>query len=217
MNDRKILANISNLYKRAGLLTRLHILVRLKTCPFLIIERYLPKKGLIIDYGCGQGIFSHILSLLSPERKIHGIDLSESKIKEAQKPKRSDRNLQFSADCNISGLLKSVSGVAIIDVLSYLPHQERLDLLKMFYEKLEPGAVLVIKDQNQDSRLKFPFLYLQEFLAVKVLRITESKGLYFFGKDYLRELLGNIGFSVETLDISRGYLYPHQVFICKKS
>lgn len=217
MKDKEILIKIRSLYKDMSFLTRLHIWLRLRTCPFLIVEKYIPKKGLIIDYGCGQGIFSHILSLLSPERKIHGVDISKSKIKVALKSLKDDQGERFFADCNIGGILGSASGVAIMDVLCYLPHQERRDLLEMFCEKMKSGAVLIIKDQNKDSLFKFLFLYLQEILAVKVLKITKSKGLYFFDKDYLLRLLRDIGFSVETLDISKGYLYPHRVFICKKS
>ena len=51
-----------DIYKYSSLLTRLHVWIRVKTCPFLEIEKLIPKDGQIIDYGCGHGVFSHILS-----------------------------------------------------------------------------------------------------------------------------------------------------------
>ena len=216
MKNKEILDAVSSLYKKAGLLTRLHVCIRLKTSPFLIIEKHLPREGLIIDYGCGHGVFSHLLSLLSPERRIYGVDLSEAKIKEAGRTLKHGDRVSFCADCNIWQILREANTAVIIDVLSYLTHQERLELLKNFYNNLKSGAILVIKDQNKELSPKFLFLYLQEILAIKIFKITESKGLYSFNKEYLSELLKGIGFNVEVQDLSKGYLYPHVAFICRK-
>ena len=181
------------------------------------LEKYLPKEGVIIDYGCGQGLFSQILSLLSPQREVYGVDSSEAKISEARKSQKSNQAVSFSADCNIERVIGSAEAIVIIDVLCYLADQDRFNFLKKLHDKLKPSATLVIKDQNKDSPVKFFFLYLQEFIAVRVLRITASEGLHFFSRSYMEELLGKVGFKVKVVDISRGYLYPHIAFICSKS
>ncbi len=205
-----------NFYKNNSLLTRLHVWVRLKTCPFSLIEEFIPRKGLIIDYGCGHGVFSNILSIASAKREVYGVDMSDEKIAEAKKTLKRESGVRFSTDCNVDGLIKNASGVAIVDVLYYLSHREHLEILKMFYDNLRPETTLVIKDQNKSFSIKYLLLYLQEFLAVKVFGITKAKGLHFFTKEYLSALLNDIGFAVKTADISRGYFYPHLVFICKK-
>ena len=44
---------IGTLCRQAPWLTRGHIYIRYKTCPFGKIEAYIPKEGKILDLGCG--------------------------------------------------------------------------------------------------------------------------------------------------------------------
>ena len=56
---------------------RLHNYVRALTCPFPLIEPFVPREGAICDLGCGHGLFSIYLALRSPARRIIGYDLDE--------------------------------------------------------------------------------------------------------------------------------------------
>lgn len=205
-----------DVYKSSSLLTRLHVLIRINTCPFLAVEKFIPKDGRIIDYGCGYGIFSHILAITSPERKTYGVDISEKKIKEGKKSLSTEKGVIFSTDCDIIDLVKGASGMVMIDLLCYFSHKERVQTLKMFYDNMTIDTVLVIKDQNRSFSLKYLFLCLQEFLAVKVFKITEATMLSFFTKRYLLTLLDDIGFTAQSMDLSKHYFYPHVLFVCKK-
>jgi SAM-dependent methyltransferase len=44
----------------------------------------LPKKGVAIDYGCGNGIFTSVLKLQLPDWKVIGCDISSVSIKNAK-------------------------------------------------------------------------------------------------------------------------------------
>jgi hypothetical protein len=82
---------------------------------------------------------------------------------------------------------------------------------------MKEEAILVIKDIQKKLSIKYSWLYLQELIAVKLLKITEARLLNFFNADYFSGLLKDIGFEVQIVDISKNYLYPHILFICRKS
>lgn len=210
-------SNLLKIYKNCRPCTKLHLLARFYTCPFFEVETYVPMNGLILDYGCGHGIFSHILSRLSEERRVFGYDISSPKINQAMKSSENNLRPRFIENSfEAESLIKKADCIVFLDVFYCYPTGEREEFLKWLYANIKPGAILIIKDQDRQLSVKFLFLYLQEILAVMVLKITKSKGLFFFSKEYLLDLLKGIGFSVEVQDLSKGYLYPHIAFICRK-
>jgi 2-polyprenyl-3-methyl-5-hydroxy-6-metoxy-1,4-benzoquinol methylase len=208
--------DILNIYRHNTLLGRLHVWIRFKTCPFLTIERLIPKAGVIIDYGCGHGIFSHILSMMSADRMVYGIDASISKIEEAKKTLLNENNLKFLNNTDIDSLIKVADCIALLDVICYFSKREQENILRKFYQHLKQGAILIIKDINKEFSLKFIWLSLQEIIAVKILKITQGSCLNFLNTSYLSNLLKDIGFEVNMVKLDKNYLYPHIALICKK-
>ena len=76
------LLKIIRLYK-ASFNIKLFLLLRNLHLSYSRIESLVPRKGLIIDLGCGYGFFPNLLAYLSQERKIVGVELSKRKIKYA--------------------------------------------------------------------------------------------------------------------------------------
>lgn len=216
-NSDDIYSRIFVLYQNSSILTKFHVWLRLKTCPFFSIEKFIPKEGIIMDYGCGHGIFAYMLSFMSPNRKIYGVDISTHKLKEAQKV-AGNYAIQFlDGDKKyIESLIEHLDCIAMLDVLCYFEDKERREMLERFYKKLKPGAWLIIKDIQRSLSLKFMWLYLQEIIAVKLLRITRAGSLNFFSSGYLSNLLKNIGFGVAVVDLSQKYPYPHILYVCRK-
>src|SRR5438552_12883411 len=62
--------------------TRIRLFI---TAPFVALDKHIPQEGFIVDLGCGYGIFANLLGLLSPKRKILGMDLDGFKMKHADK------------------------------------------------------------------------------------------------------------------------------------
>lgn len=210
-------SSILSVYRNNGIFARLHVWLRLKTCPFSLVEKFIPAKGVVMDYGCGHGIFAHMLYLASSSRKIYGVDISAAKLNEARKA-CADNTIQFLCGDkeSIKPLLTQLDCLVMLDVLCYFKEKEKREALVLFYEGLKPGASLIIKDIRCSFSVKFIWLYLQEILAVKLLRITKARSLSFFSIEYLSNLLKDIGFDVDVLDLSGGYAYPHVLYICRK-
>src|SRR5690606_13268477 len=50
---------------------------------YQLFHELIPKRGKILDIGCGYGFMSYMLSFIAPERKITGLDYDEEKIETA--------------------------------------------------------------------------------------------------------------------------------------
>jgi 2-polyprenyl-6-hydroxyphenyl methylase/3-demethylubiquinone-9 3-methyltransferase len=59
---------------------KLFCLLRYITAPFNEMEKMVPKKGKILDIGCGHGLFELILKSKSNKRVITAIDPDSKKI-----------------------------------------------------------------------------------------------------------------------------------------
>ena len=73
------------IYKDTGIFNRIYVKIKIRICPFLKLEEFVPKKGRIIDLGCGVGLFANIMALGSRERIIEASDISRRKIDVAEK------------------------------------------------------------------------------------------------------------------------------------
>ena len=202
-------------YKKANLGTRLHVFLRYRTCPFLEIEAHVPKSGLIVDFGCGHGIFSHILVKKSSLRQVIAYDISSLKIREAKKSLMPQERIAFTQVFEES-TVRQADSIVMLDVACYFSDSERGKLLQNIYADLKKGAVLIIKDVCREFSWKYAWVYLQEMIAVKLLKLTEASQLNFYKEETFSSLLRKIGFSVQVLDLDKGYGYPHKAFICTK-
>src|SRR5438552_3620639 len=59
--------------------------IRFWDAPYVEVEKLIPKKGKIVDLGCGEGIFTNFLALSSSKRNIIGIELDKKRIEEANR------------------------------------------------------------------------------------------------------------------------------------
>src|SRR5581483_2890047 len=71
-------------YRSAPLGARLFVRGRAFLAELAVVERYVPKKGFVVDLGCGHGLFACVLREASPTRRVLGIDLDPRKIEVAR-------------------------------------------------------------------------------------------------------------------------------------
>jgi trans-aconitate methyltransferase len=186
-------------------------------CPLPAIAAHAPQQGVIVDLGCGHGLFTQLLARQSATRDVIGVDLDADKIALAQRLELP--NLRFVAGDIATIELPPASAVTILDVFYLIPYDVQERLLSVCAEKLAPGGVIVLKEMAERPRWKVWLNWLEETLAVRVLRITESDGsgkFYFRPRAEWQALFEKLRFAVETIPLDHGYYHPHVVFVARK-
>jgi len=184
--------------------------VRNLLCPFTEIEKVAPKKGKILDVGCGHGIFSRMLATSGPQRKILGIDPSSKKIALAQTT-TNPKNLSFKTTYLQNIREKNFQSIIIIDVLYLLPPEEKKQMLKISKKLLDPKGKLIIKLEVTKPRWLLLILEIEEKIMVKLIKYTFSNHSQFYYMDVeeYKKILLELGFKIK-LEKTLKSLIPYQ-------
>jgi predicted TPR repeat methyltransferase len=213
MVDKKALID---LYRGRGTWTSLYTRIKFKICPLLPVEPFLPKRGRVLDLGCGNGLFAAILKLGSEERRITGLDLDEGKIAVAREVFRAWPEDAFAVGDVVSAAYPAADIVTIVDVLYLIPHAAQEEILRKSHAALPRGGLLALKEMDTRPRWKYLWNAFQETLAVKIIGFTLGGRFYFKSRAEMTALLERIGFEVETVRLDKGYGYPHILYIARK-
>ena len=72
-------AEIVRLYPRLSPWGRLYFPLRFLICPFRRVEAAVPKSGVVVDIGCGYGLFANLLAMRSGTRNVLGYDIDAAR------------------------------------------------------------------------------------------------------------------------------------------
>jgi SAM-dependent methyltransferase len=196
-------------YRRRPPATRLHILIRYLTCPFLRLLRAVPRETRsLLEIGGGHALFSRLVAArgvprvvsVEPDlRKLGVIDGVQSVV---------------AFDDAVRG---TFDAVAIVDVLYAIPIGHWDALLGRAYERLTPGGVLLVKEMDPDATWKNRWNALQEWISMRLLRITMAETFNYESREAFTARLKRAGFAeVTSRRIDFGYPHPHVLYVAKR-
>lgn len=201
-------------YGDAPRATRLFLRIRLLLSDMERIEREVPPSGVILELGCGHGLFSNLMALRSPGRRVIGIDLSPEKVRHARASIGGRANIEFRDGDMLALELPGCDAIAIVDVTYLLPREEQLRLLKECRRRLKPGGVLVWKAQERRPRWKFAVTWLQEALATSAgLTQGRRRGLHFPSRAEAVAMLAAAGFSARVVEMPTRRPYTDIIYV----
>jgi 2-polyprenyl-3-methyl-5-hydroxy-6-metoxy-1,4-benzoquinol methylase len=209
--ERETLRAVRATYACAPLRDRIHVGARMALCPFRRLASLVPSAGLIVDLGCGHGHLAHALAMESPARRIVGVDPSARKLSIASASATS-RHVHF---VRASALSNPVAGpcqaILLVDVLYLLSRAQQEQVLLDCYDRLAPGGTLLIKTVDVRPAWKAMLNRIEEWLAVRVLRIThcEAGTFAFRPLSEWAALCARIGFETLIVRLDQGYPHPH--------
>jgi 2-polyprenyl-3-methyl-5-hydroxy-6-metoxy-1,4-benzoquinol methylase len=192
--------------------------IRKLTCNFDEIEKYVPKKGYILDVGCGHGIFSKLLVDRSDKRSILGIDPSSLKISLAKKNLGKVPGLKFQK-IHLEKIRQKFDSVVVVDVIYLFPNKEKIKFIRVVKNKLKDNGKLILVINGRKPKWMYQLLIIQERIMHKVLRITYSEygKTYFESKEEAVDILKKAGLKIQKIVNIRSLLpYPHLLFVAAK-
>ena len=171
--------------------------------PLKIIDGSLPKKGKIVDLGCGRGVVAKFLAKI-PTREVIGVDLNLK-----QTVSNMD-NLKFVKGDIRNFDLKNAVGVILSDVLHHLSYTDQMEILENIARDLKKGGVLIIKEIDSGEFLRSRLSRIWDFLLYPKDQIS------YFKSANLCQILEEFGFEMEIIRTLRFFPGSTTLFICRK-
>lgn len=190
---------------------KLYTFLRFKILPIRKIEKLLPKKGLVLDVGCGYGVTSIYFALKNKNRQIVGSELDSKRVKIAKKNSRDIKNLTFKKANLIDNEKVKFDCIVAIDLLHHISDLEKQKFISKAKEILKNDGTLIIKDIDKKPFLKYFWNYFHDLLMTKFSR------LYFFSSKDFENLLIKNNFKIIKKGKFKSFFYPHIFYVCQKN
>ena len=167
---------------------------------YRLFNRLTPAQGQITDIGCGFGPLCYMLSLLSEDREILGIDYDEDKIALAQHGWLRNEHLQFRHGNALEYPLPESDVFILNDMLHYMSYEHQRTLLLKCADRLRSQGMIIIRDGNSANTSKHRLTRFTELLSTRIFNFNRTTGeLHFTTETQLREIAVTCGMNVEII------------------
>lgn len=197
----------------SGLRERAHLTIRWAGCPFEEVEALVPRRGRVLDFGCGHGHFSAFLAQQSSERVILGVDTDAAKLAIGRaaiaRSAVADAVTLEQVEHDWTPAAGSFDAVVVADVVYLLGPLQAARVLGELAAALRPGGVLVVKEMGDEPVWRRRLSTLQEQLAVRVFRWTKGDTVAWLTQAQMIAPLAAAGLAVERHPLHQGYPVAH--------
>ena len=188
--------------------------VIMNMCILEEIEQHLPRQAVILDVGCGFGLFSLFFASRCLTRKLIAFDIDPVRIAIARKA-RDKLNLTQQINFHVYDVAdypfkESVDAIVMLDLFHHLQPNVGQKILAGFYNALQENGTLIIKDVTATPRWQVWFTWLLDKL------MNYSTFLHYYTRAEMITLLEHQGFAVKFHRIPDVLPYPHILYICRK-
>lgn len=168
---------------------------------YRLFNQLVPTKGQITDIGCGFGPLCYMLSLLSEEREILGIDYDEDKIAVAQHGWLGNEHIRFEHADAVHYPLPESDVFILNDMLHYLSYEHQRTLLLKCAGQLHPQGRMIIRDGDSSSVRKHRLTRFTELLSTRIFNFnrTTTEKLCFTSETQIREIARECGMEIEII------------------
>jgi trans-aconitate methyltransferase len=152
-------------------------------------DRLIPRNATITDVGCGYGQMSYMLGMLSPDRRVVGIDYDYDKIEVANHCfLRKKCNVRFQcADMRTKQLPQS-DAILFNDSLHYVDAQSQRTILSRAVESLNPGGMIVVRDGDVSQAEKHEKIKATELWSTRIVKFNKTTTeLTFVSEEWFRD------------------------------
>ena len=191
------------IYKGPVLEWYLRVKIRLEK-DYQLFHNLLPKKGRILDIGCGYGFMSYMLQFAAQERQMTGYDYDEEKIAVASHCFSHSENIDFiKTDVNHIQPFPA-DAIILSDILHYLQPKQQELLIQKCMDSLRSDGILLIRDGDRDLKKRHKRTRLSEFFSTRVFSFNRAAedGLHFLSGKTILDLAQKYHMECKSLETS---------------
>lgn len=167
---------------------------------YKLFNQLIPVRGQITDIGCGFGPLCYMLSQLSEERQITGIDYDEDKIAVAQHGWLRTPALQFVHADALEYPLPESDVFIMNDMLHYMSYEHQRALLLKCIGRLRPNGMLIVRDGNAASTRRHRLTRFTELLSTGIFNFNKTtEQLCFTSEEQIRSIAQEGNMTIEIL------------------
>lgn len=167
-------ATLSNfIYKGPILEWYMRIKIKMERS-YEIYHNLIPQDASVLDVGCGYGALSFMLGLLSPNRRIIGIDYDFDKIEIAKNSYASSQRISFIHGDVLKCELPISDVYVMNDILHYLHVQEQKNLIRKIIEMMKSNGQLIIRDGDSENKNGHWLTKLTEKLSINIFGFNKA-------------------------------------------
>jgi 2-polyprenyl-3-methyl-5-hydroxy-6-metoxy-1,4-benzoquinol methylase len=175
------------------------------------IGQYLPGDGVVLDIGCGFGLFSLYYAATGPRRFVRGLDLDARRIALARRAavRLGLDNVAYEVGDarDFKGDGEVVSAAYMLDIVHHVPPASVPSLLRALRRCLPPGGRLLVKDVDDHPAYKRWFTWaLDKALAPRA-------PVHYWSAVALARALDEAGFGTHRHALVDWLPYPHVLHI----
>ncbi|MBK5273189.1 MAG: 1-acyl-sn-glycerol-3-phosphate acyltransferase [Bacteroidia bacterium] len=202
------------LYKGPVLEWYMRIKTRLEK-NYITFHELVPKKGPVLDIGCGYGFMSYMLAFTSDERIITGIDYDKDKIETAQHCFSKTNNINFVHASVMEFEFENYDAIILADILHYLQPDEQRIVIEKCISKLNEGGTVIIREGDREISKGHKRTRLSEYFSTKVLNFNKTKpgGLSFLSGSIIKKIAAEKNMECREMPDSR--VTSNTIFILK--
>ena len=203
---------IINLYSNVDY-TKSFVKFRFWFGPLLEINELVPKSGVILDLGCGEGILTNFLAINSTKRKMIGVELSGHRVGQA---KKGLKNTKFLTGSVLKLKLPKADAIIVSHVFHHLGNKKRQEeLLDVCFKFLKPKGKLIIGEVDYQFSLRYFFAWITDILLVPIFFEKKLLDLQIDhrGRKEWKTLLQKHGFKVIHMKVTKDRIYPEVVMV----
>jgi len=177
------------------------------------IGQYLPRRGRVLDVGCGFGLFSLYYAQVHPELDFTGFDMSDKRVEVARRAaeRLGLSNVSYRVqDARQFAATERFDAIYMLDVVHHVPGDAVRPMLTELHRALAPGSRLVIKDVDTRPRWKRVYTHVLDWA------MSPSSPVRYWSSEELCSLLDEVGFGVVQHAMVDYLPYPHMLYVCTR-
>jgi 2-polyprenyl-3-methyl-5-hydroxy-6-metoxy-1,4-benzoquinol methylase len=176
------------------------------------IGQYLPDDGVVLDIGCGFGLFSLYYAATGRRRVMRGLDANARRVGMARRAAGRldlDNATYETGDARDFKGDGEVSAAYMLDIVHHVPASSVPPLLRALRRSLPVGGRLLVKDVDDRPAHKRAFTWALD------KAMDPRAPVHYWSSEALARALGDAGFGVHRHLLVDWLPYPHVLYICE--